>query len=64
MSPVTTEVFSLPSMRPIRGTDSLYLLSAGDYLLILKSDREQSARYCVAPESAAEECLRRMPEQE
>jgi hypothetical protein len=57
MTSVTAEVFSLPSMRPVRGADSLYSLSAGDYLLILKSDRAQRVRYCIAPEAAGEECL-------
>jgi hypothetical protein len=55
---ISAELFNLPSMRPIRGTDSLYSLSAGDYLLILKSDRSQRIRYCITPEAAGEECLR------
>jgi hypothetical protein len=61
-APVSTEVFSLPSMRPIRGAESLYSLSAGDYLLILKSDQQQRVRYCVAPEAAAAGCLREFQE--
>lgn len=61
---VSAEVFNLPSMRPIRGADSLYSLSAGDYLLVLKSNQTRRVRYCIAPEAAAEECLRMMQEQE
>jgi len=59
---VSAELFNLPSMRPILGADSLYSLSAGDYLLILKSDRAQRIRYCIAPEAAGEECLRVLQE--
>jgi hypothetical protein len=58
LTAVSAQVFNLPSMRPIRGADSLYSLSAGDYLLILKSDQAQRVRYCIAPEAAGEECLR------
>jgi hypothetical protein len=64
LTPVSAEVFNLPSMRPIRGADSLYSLSAGDYLLILKSAQNQPVRYCIAPEAAGEKCLGMMPEQE
>lgn len=64
LTSVSAEVFNLPSMRSIRGADSLYSLSAGDYLLILKSDQTQRVRYCIAPEAAGEECLRMMQEQE
>jgi hypothetical protein len=61
-STVSTQVFSLPSMRPIRGGDSTYSLTAGDYLLVLHSEQRQRARFCVAPESAAAECLRLIQE--
>jgi hypothetical protein len=57
-APVAAELFSLPSMRALRGADSLYSLSAGDYLLVLKSDQPQTVRFCVAAENEAEECLR------
>lgn len=57
-STVSAQVYSLPSMRPVRGPDSLYSLTAGDYLFILNSDQAQSVRFCIAPESAADECLR------
>jgi hypothetical protein len=59
---VSVELFNLPSMRPVRGADSLYSLSAGDYLLVLKSEQPQTVRYCIAPESAAEQCLRSIQE--
>jgi hypothetical protein len=62
VAPVSTEVFSLPSMRPIRSADSLYPLSAGDYLLVVKTDQAQRVRYCVATEAAGEGCLRRIAE--
>lgn len=61
---VSTQVFSLPSMRQIRGADSLYSLPAGDYLLILRSEQAQRISYCVAPETAADECRSSIPEQE
>ena len=61
---VSVQVFGLPTMRPVGGADSLYRLSAGDYLLILKSDRAQRIRYCIAPEDSREECLRTLQEQE
>jgi hypothetical protein len=61
---VSADVFSLPSMRPVRGAESLYSLTAGDYLLVLKSDQAQRISYCVAPESAAEECRSSIPHQE
>ena len=61
---VSTQVFSLPSMRPTRGADSLYSLAAGDYLLILRSEQAQRIRYCVAPETAADECRSGFPERE
>jgi hypothetical protein len=59
---VSVQVFGLPTMRPVGGADSLYRLSAGDYLLILKSDRTQRVRYCVAPEDSGEQCLRILQE--
>jgi len=62
MTSISAELFSLPSMRRVLGADSLYSLSAGDYLLVLKSDRAQTVRYCIAPEAAGEECLRVLQE--
>jgi hypothetical protein len=56
-SSVSVELFNLPSMRPLRGGDSMTSLSAGDYLLVLKSDQPQTVRYCITPESAADQCL-------
>jgi hypothetical protein len=62
MTSISAELFSLPSMRRVPGADSLYSLSAGDYLLLLKSDRAQKIRYCIAPEATGEECLGRLQE--
>ncbi|UCF97214.1 MAG: hypothetical protein JSV89_18885 [Spirochaetaceae bacterium] len=59
---VAVELFSLPSMRSVQGADSLYNLSAGDYLFILKSNQVQRIRYCIAPEAAGEDCLRLIQE--
>ncbi len=56
-APVAVELYGLPTMRPVRGSDSLYSLSSGDYLLILKSDQARPVRFCVAPEDEAEGCL-------
>jgi hypothetical protein len=60
--PVSTELFTLPSMRPVEDADSIYSLSAGDYLLIIKSGQAQQVSYCVAPESAAQTCFGMMQE--
>jgi hypothetical protein len=57
-APVAVELYGLPTMRPARGSGSIYSLSSGDYLLILKSsDQARPIRFCVAPEDEAEECL-------
>ncbi|MBN2553623.1 MAG: hypothetical protein JXB06_12680 [Spirochaetales bacterium] len=59
---VTVDLYSLPAMRAVRGSESLYSLSAGDYLFVLKSDQAQPVRYCIAPEAAGDECLRMLQE--
>jgi len=53
----TVELFSLPSMRPVTGKDSLYSLSAGDYLFVVKSEQVQPVRFCISPEHEGENCL-------
>ena len=51
------ELFSLPFMRPASGADSLYSLSSGDYLFVLKSEQAQSVRFCITPEADRAGCL-------
>lgn len=58
----TVELFSLPSMRPVMGKDSLYSLSAGDYLFIVKSEWAQPVRFCISPEDEGDNCLQMIPE--
>ena len=61
-SSATVELFSLPSMRPVMGKDSLYSLSAGDYLFIVKSEQVQPVRFCISPEDEGENCLQMIRE--
>ena len=44
-------------MRPASGADSLYSLSSGDYLFVLKSEQAQSVRFCITPEADRAGCL-------
>jgi hypothetical protein len=58
----TVELFSLPSMRPVMGKESLYSLSAGDYLFVVKSEQVQSVRFCISPEDEGDNCLQMIRE--
>jgi hypothetical protein len=58
----TVELFSLPSMQPVMGKDSLYSLSAGDYLFVVKSEQVQPVRFCVSPEDEGDNCLQMIRE--
>jgi len=58
----TVELFSLPSMRPVMGKDSLYSLSAGDYLFVVKSEQVQHVRFCISPEDEGDNCLQMIRE--
>jgi hypothetical protein len=58
----TAELFSLPSMRPVTGKDSLYSLSAGDYLFVVKSKQVQPVRFCISSEDEGENCLQMIRE--
>jgi hypothetical protein len=56
------DLFSLPSMRPVMGKDSLYSLSAGDYLFVVKSEWIQPVRFCIFPENEGDSCLQMIRE--
>jgi hypothetical protein len=44
------------------GKESLYSLSAGDYLFVVKSEQVQSVRFCISPEDEGDNCLQMIRE--
>jgi hypothetical protein len=58
---VQAELYGLPSMKT-QDTGGLVPLAVGDYLLVLKAEKGETVRFCVAPEAEAEACRRSVQE--